>query len=392
MTYLVLGAGMQGTAGAHYLGLFGEAQRIVIADIQKEAAEKAAERVNRLLGRNLCGAVVVDVRQEKSLVSALQGVHGVFSAVDYSFNEQITKVAIQMGCHLVDLGGNTDVVLAQLRLHEQAQLKGVSIIPDCGLAPGLGNTLAAYALERLDQTQSIQVRCGGLPQKPRPPLDYKLVFSIRGLTNEYFGKAWVIRNSQRVEIDTFSEKEELRFDAPVGECEAFVTTGGSSTCPWSFLGKLENFDYKTVRYKGHFEKVKCMMDLGLLDLKPVRVRSTAGEWVEIAPRELFHQVVPERIAFPEDKDLVVLRVTAEGVKNQKPMKIQYELLDFHSDQTGFTAMERSTSYPAAQVLIHAVKGLSKKGVVPLELALNHSSYLRDLSRSDLKIRGLSLDS
>jgi lysine 6-dehydrogenase len=286
------------------------------------------------------------------------------------------------------LGGNTDVVLAQLKLHEQALLKNISVIPDCGLAPGLGNTLAAYALEQFDQAKQIRVRCGGLAQTPKGPLDYKLVFSIRGLTNEYFGKAWVIRNSKRIEIDTFTEKETVTFDAPVGECEAFVTTGGSSTVPWSFLGKVENFDYKTVRYKGHFEKMKCMLDLGLLDLTPVKVKAADGAWVEVAPRELFHQVIPSRISFPEDKDLVVLRVTAEGIKNGASHKVQYDLLDFQCEKTGFTAMERSTSYPAAQVLIHAVKGLSKKGVLALELALDNKRYLRDLDQSDLKIRGI----
>ncbi len=240
----------------------------------------------------------------------------------------------------------------------------------------------------MDQVNDVKIRCGGLAQTPRPPLDYKLVFSVRGLTNEYFGKAWIIRNHRREEISTFTELENIDFASPVGACEAFVTTGGSSTAPWTYEGKVKNYDYKTVRYKGHYDKIKLLIDLGYLDLNPVSINTTSGERVQIAPRELFHELIPSKISFPEDKDLVVLRMTAEGSKNGSPIRLQYDLLDFHCDETGFTAMERSTAYPAAQVLIHGAQGLAKKGVRALEAALDNRSYLEDLQKSDLKITGL----
>jgi lysine 6-dehydrogenase len=152
-----------------------------------------------------------------------------------------------------------------------------------------------------------------------------------------------------------------------------------------FQNKVKTYEYKTVRYPGHYEKIKCMMDLGLLDLEPVEVKDSGGEIRKIAPREIFHAVVPPRIDFPEDKDLVVLRATCRGRKNGKAMEVQFELIDFQDEATGFTAMERGTGFPAAEVLIHAAEGHTKKGVVPLEVALNNENYLNNLKTRELKI-------
>ncbi len=378
--YLVLGSGMQGTAAGYDLAKFGQASRVVMADFRSEVAEAAAKRINQLMKSTVAESLTVDAKNAASLRAALSGMHGLLSATSYELNEGITRAAIEAGVHMVDLGGNTDVVKAQLKMHEDAAARNISIIPDCGLAPGLGNTLAARGIEMLDKAEEIHVRCGGLPQTPRPPLGYKLVFSIKGLTNEYFGKAWIIRNSKVKEIDTFSELETLEFEKPVGSCEAFTTTGGISTCPWTFQDKVKEFTYKTVRYPGHFEKMKCMMDLGLLNTTPVKIGN-----MEVSPRDVFHAVVPEAIRFENDRDLVVLRATCHGMKNGKSKTIQFDLMDFHDEATGFTAMERCTAFPAALVLIHAVQGKTKKGAVPLEVALQNQEFLSDLNAHGLRI-------
>lgn len=383
--YLVLGSGMQGCAAGYYLAQFGSASEVIFADLHKEVAEKAAQRVNRLLDKTLCSFQQVNAKDHQDLVNLMKNVDAVMSATDYSLNLQISLAAIEARVHLVDLGGNTEVVKKQLELSQQATDKELSIIPDCGLAPGLGNTLAAFGLEELDECESIEVRCGGLPQTPRGPLQYKLVFNIRGLTNEYFGKAWAIRNEQLIELDTFSENEQIEFKSPVGTCEAFVTSGGTSTAPWSFLGRVKNFDYKTVRYLGHYEKMKCILDLGLLETNPVAVGET---W--IAPREVFHAVASQSLDFPQDKDLVVLRTTCRGIKNKKNVLWQFDLLDFQDEQTGFSAMERTTGFPAALVLIYAARGEAQRGAIPLEKAIPNKKYLRELVQNGLQIEGLPL--
>ena len=374
--YLVLGAGMQGTAAAFDLARFGEAELVLLADVEMDRAESAATRVNRLIGGGLIQAAQVDVQDRGALIGALEGVDVALSAVPYRFNLGITEAAIAARTGLCDLGGNTEIVLKQLKFDPQAKEAEITVIPDCGLAPGMANTLAVYAMSKMENPQEVRIWCGGLPQRPKPPLDYKLVFSIEGLTNEYFGKAYVLRDGRVQEVETFTEVEEVEFPPPVGRCEAFITAGGTSTCPWTFEGKLQRYEYKTVRYPGHHGKVKVLLDLGLLDPEPVKV----GE-VWVSPRELFHRVVPPRISFPDDPDLVVLRVHCRGETEE----VQLDLMDFYDEATGFSAMEKTTAFPAAIVTAMIAKGELERGVVPLERAVPPGPFVAELGRRGFRL-------
>ncbi len=379
--YAVLGAGRQGTAAAYDMARFGDAASVVLLDFDQDRAAQAARRVNELVRGDVARAAKVDVRDHASVVRALTGVHAALSAVPYTFNLALTRASIEAGCSFCDLGGNTQIVLEQWTLDAEAKKKKVAVVPDCGLAPGLANVLAAYVKARLDRCHSIKMRCGGLPQKPKPPLGYKLVFNIGGLTNEYFGRAHVLRGGKLQEVETFSELETLDFPDPVGRCEAFVTSGGTSTVPRSFEGEVDELDYKTVRYPGHFEKFKVLKDLGLLELEPVEV-----DGVPVVPRKVFHRVAAPRIDFPEDKDLVVLRVEAEGTAQGKPLRVCMDVLDFHDDATGFTAMERTTGFPAAMVAEELARGHVEPGVKPLESkALDHTLLVEDLGRRGIRV-------
>lgn len=381
LRFAVIGSGMQGTAGGYDLVHFGSAEQVIMADVSEERAHQAATKINRLTGKQTASARKIDARNKAELTKLASDVDGILSATSYELNLGITEAAIEGGAHLVDLGGNTDVVFSQMKLSPIAKEKSLSIIPDCGLAPGLGNTLAALAISQFDEPETVQIRCGGLPQKPKGPLDYKLVFSVRGLTNEYFGKAWIIQNGKRVCVDTFQDVETLEFQSPVGRCEAFPTSGGTSTIPWTFEGKVKHLDYRTVRYPGHFAKMKCILDLGLLDTEAIDVGG-----VKVAPREVFHSIVPQKIAYPNDPDLVVLRVSAKGQKSGKKTSITYDLMDFQDPNTGFSAMERTTAYPAALVLLHAARGKAQKGVVALETALDNQAYFDELLTHGISIK------
>ncbi len=378
--YLVLGAGMQGTAAACDFARFGEAETVILADLDLERAEAAARRVNRLIGGELARPARVDVTDERSLAQALEGADVALSAVPYRFNLGITRAAIVASVGMCDLGGNTELVLEQLQLDPQAKEAGVTIIPDCGLAPGMANTLAVYAMAKMEEPREVRIWCGGLPQDPKPPLGYKLVFSIEGLTNEYFGRAYILRDGQVREVETFTELEEIEFPPPVGRCEAFITAGGTSTCPWTFAGKLKTYEYKTVRYPGHYEKVKAILDLGLLDPEPIEVGGA-----KVSPRELFHRVVPPRLAFPEEKDLVVLRVACRGEDQGVPLEIQLDLMEFHDDATGFSAMERTTAFPAAIVAEMIARGELEHGVIPLERAVPPGPFVAELARRGFRL-------
>lgn len=374
-TMAVIGAGMQGTAAGYDMARFGAAH-VRMFDVDASAAAAAAARINTLVGRDAASGHALDARDHAAVVAALTGVKAVLSGTPYYLNEGLARAAIEAGASFGDLGGNTDVVWAELALDAQAKAKGVSIIPDLGLAPGMGNTLAAYGMSRVNNPRRARIRCGGLPQHPRPPLGYKVVFSVEGLTNEYFGKAVFLRDGKRIEIDTFDELEALSFDG-IGALEAFTTSGGTSTCPWTFEGKLESYDYKTIRYPGHFEKIKLMKDLGFLDLE---AREVKGQ--RVVPRDLFHTLAREKLAFPGDRDMVLLRVEVEG-----DVTLCLEIVDRHDEATGFTAMERTTAFPASIVCLMMARGEVAPGAHSLERAIDNERFVAELALRDIVMTG-----
>jgi len=188
-TYAVLGAGRQGTAAAYDLAKFSDAKQIILADIDQETAENAAKRINQLIGREVAVGIGLDVSDNVALRETLKGVEVTLSAVPYFFNLEITKACIEVGSSLCDMGGHTGVVREQLALDAEAKAAGISIVPDCGMGPGLNVTMAAYAQELLDETDSVHIFDGGLPQNPAPPWNYQATFHINGLTNEMDGQA-----------------------------------------------------------------------------------------------------------------------------------------------------------------------------------------------------------
>jgi lysine 6-dehydrogenase len=379
--YAILGAGRQGTAAAWGLARYAAAESVTLADVDERIARQSADRVNALAGRAVARAARLDATDPVTTRALLHGHHACVSCVPYFLNEDIARVAIDARVHFCDLGGNTDVVERELALHPDAARAGVSVIPDCGLAPGLGNTLGALAVSRFDSDIDVHVRCGGLPLQPRPPLQYMLVFSIHGLINEYTGEGEFLRDGKLVRVPTLTEKEEIEFPTPVGKAEAVVTSGGTSTAPKTWLGKVRTYDYKTVRYPGHWDRIRALHDLGFLDKAPV----TLGP-VSVRPRDLAAALLVPRLSFPGEHDLVVLRVSAEGAKGGKRGRVQFDVLEFLDDATGFTAMERTTAYPAALVAEMMARGETMRGAIPLEASVPPGPYVERLRGWGIGIR------
>jgi len=387
-TYVVAGAGRQGVAAAYDLAAQAHASEVRILDRDAALAQEAAARVDRLAGRKVAVAGTLDAGEVDAAERAFRGADCVLSAVPYFLNPGLARAAIAAKASFCDLGGNTAVVAEELALDLEARAAGVTIVPDCGLAPGMANTLAAYLVERMHQPRAVHIRVGGLPQRPRPPLDYMLVFAIEGLTNEYTGEAILLRDGKVTRVPTLTEVEALDFPAPVGRCEAFTTSGGTSTCPETYKGRLETYDYKTVRYPGHVEKIRVLNDLGLLGLERVDVPVAVGskERASVAPRALLHEVVSKRLHFPGEKDLVVMRVVCIGRDERgAPVEIRYEMVDLHDEATGFSAMERTTAYPAAIVAAYLASGLAPRGALPLEKAVPGALFVPEAVRRGLKL-------
>jgi len=378
--YAVLGAGRQGTAAAYDMARWGNARRIIMADRDMEAARRAADRVNRMVGAAIAEPAQVDVTDLDAVERLLRGVDAALSAVPYIYNLGITRAAIRARCSLCDLGGNTAIVRQQHAFHEEALAAGVSIIPDCGQVPGLGTTLIVYAMELLDGAVDVYMWDGGIPQNPRPPFNYLLTFHIAGLTNEYAEPAIFLRNWEIVEVEPMTELETVEFPPPIGTLEAFVAGGGTSTMPWTFRGRLRTLQNKTLRHPGHFAQLRAFYDLGLWDTRPIRV----GD-VEVVPREVFHVLFEPKVTFPGDKDTVIVRVRAVGKKDGRDAEAVVELIDHFDEETNFTAMERATGWSAAIVAEMMAHGRTPRGAGGVETFVPARPFVEEMRRRGLNV-------
>ena len=383
--YAVLGAGRQGVAAAYDLARFGEADEITLFDVDEGHARRAAERVNALIENSVAQAAALDVQESSQLERALKGFDATLSAVPYRFNVGITKAALKAKTPLCDLGGNTETVFKQRKLGDEAKAAGAAAVPDCGLAPGTANVLAIYAMLLVEKQgakpHEIKMYCGGLPQQPKPPLDYQLLFSVAGLLNEYLSPVHVLQGGRVRTVESLTELEEIEFPEPVGGCEAFYTSGGTSTGPWTFEGVLDRYEYKTVRYRGHCEKIRTLRDLGLLDEELVEIDGQS-----ISPRRVFAAATTRRLDFKEP-DLVVLRVICRGQvePSHELVEARLDLLDYFDEQTGFTAMERTTGFSAAIVMHLLAKGEVAPGVHTPDQAVPVEPYVEALLKRGFRL-------
>jgi lysine 6-dehydrogenase len=383
-TYAVLGAGRQGTAAAYDMARLGEAKRVILADQDLSIAERAARRVDHLFGASVAQAARVDVTDLDAVEGVLAGVDAFLSAVPYYFNLDLTRVAVKVGASMCDLGGNTDIVRKQHAFDAEAREKGISIIPDCGQVPGMGSSLIVYSMGLLDEATDVYMWDGGLPQNPQPPFDYLLTFHVAGLTNEYAEPGIFLRDGKITLVEPMTELEGVDFPDTLGHLEAFVAGGGTSTMPWTFEGKLRTLQNLTLRYPGHYRQLRAFWDLGLWDLKPVRVGKD-----DIVPREVFQALYEPKVTFPHDseksKDIVLVRVKAVGKKDGHAAQAIVELVDRFDEQTGFTAMERTTGWDGAIVAEMMAHGQTPRGAGGVESFVPAVPFMNELKRRGFNI-------
>ena len=378
-SYIVLGSGRQGLAAAYDLANFGDAERITVADADLQRAKAAADRVNQLVGRKAAEPLALDVRDENAVARAMHGHDVVLSAVPYFYNLGLTKIALAQGVSFCDLGGHTETVRQQHALDSEAKQAGVRIIPDCGLGPGMGNNLAVYAMGLVGEPEHIYMFDGGLPQNPQPPWNYSLTFNIEGLTNEYYGGMTVLREGKLQHVPCFTEFEIVDVP-PLGKLEAFLIAGGASTAPWTFLGKLQTYQLKVLRYPGTFAQLKAFHDLGLFELKPVQVNGK-----DVVPRQLFHALYEPKVRIDDDKDICIIRVVARGKKGGKPAEVEVDLIDSYDEATGFTAMQRTTGWHLAIIAAMIAKKETPLGSIPLEVAVPGEAIVREGRKRGFRI-------
>jgi lysine 6-dehydrogenase len=368
---------LQGSACAYDLLQDTDVKEVRLADVH---VSHLPEFLAPLSGPRLI-PTPLDVRDHEAVLGAMRRCDAVMSAIPYYFNFDMARLAVEAGVHFCDLGGNTEIVFKQKELDAQAKQKNITVVPDCGLAPGMVNILAQYGIEQLDTVDSVKIFVGGLPQHPEPPLNYMLVYSLEGALDYYTTLSWVLRNGKRTQVKALSEREPVTFDS-LGTLEAFHTAGGLSTMAFRYEDKIPTMEYKTLRYPGHAALMEDIRSLGLLSLEPVDVKGT-----KVVPRDAFIASVMPKLHKPKGRDLVALRVVVSGKKNGAAASKSFELVDKYDEKHEISAMMRTTGYSLSITGLMQARGqVTPPGVHTPDECIPPAAYIAELKKRGIDIK------
>lgn len=376
MKFLVLGAGRMGYAAVYDLIRSPKVEKVVVADRDAKCVKNAVERLNdpKIV------PVELDITKESDVVALMKSVDVAISCVPYENNYELAKAALEAKTHFVDLGGNESVVEKTFLLNDLAKERKITIMPDLGLAPGMVSMLAVAAADMLDELYEIRIRVGGLPVDSDNFLGYSHSFALEGLVNEYAEDVTLIRDGRMMQVPPLSEVEKIEFPKPFGELEAFTTSGGISTLPKTYEGKIQHLDYKTIRYKGHCQQISLLQQLGLMSQEQVKLKGG-----KVVPRDLLIYLLDQKLA-KDEPDVILLRVTVTGVKDKEPRQFVWEGIEFSDQAECLSAMMRMTAFPASIIAQMIARGdIKERGVVRQETSVPVKLFL-----AEMESRGLHL--
>jgi lysine 6-dehydrogenase len=376
MRVLVIGAGMMGWAAAFDLARSERVQAVTLVDKDELRLGDAVERANRLTDSSKVAGVRLEAADIGAALELMRGHDGALSAVPYYFNLGLAQAAIRAGCHFADLGGNNVVVQQEFKCELQAQAAGIAIAPDCGLSPGMASILGGELLRRIGgKADALKIYVGDLPQTPRPPFNYELVFSVEGLFNQYNEPAKILPGGRVVTVEALTEVETFRMDG-LPELEAFHNSGGTSTLPETFQGQVGECFEKTLRYPGHVATLRTLSDLELFSSEKRRVDGALE-----AQRQSMASLFEEKLK-SDQSEVTLLRVEA----HHQDMIASFSLIDYADPATGMTSGMRTTAWPASIVLQMLISGeISKRGGIRQEIDVPAQLFLSEMAQRGLHI-------
>ena len=365
MTIAVLGAGMVG--------------RAIALDLAKDHAVTSfdlnAANLAELKGRNdAVQTVAANLSQFEEYNNWLAPFDMVVTAVPGFMGYKTLEAVINCGKNVVDISFFAEDAL---QLDKVAKEKNVSVITDCGVAPGMSNLIVGRYDEEV-QIKSFECYVGGLPLHPQPPYYYKAPFSPVDVVQEYIRPARLVENGIEVIKPALSERENIYFDS-VGELEAFNTDGLRSLV--HTMKHIPDMKEKTLRWPGHIDLIIALQKAGMFDEEPVCLNG-----VQISPLDFITtKLINEWKLDVNEKEFTIMKVVLKGDKQI----IEYHLYDEYDVATNTSSMSRTTGYTCAAAVHLIAKGLfSKKGVFPPEWVGNDKACF-DFVMNYLKERNVS---
>jgi saccharopine dehydrogenase-like NADP-dependent oxidoreductase len=276
---LILGSGK---IGALISGLLAESgsYQVQLADVDGAAAEAV---VKAHASANL-QAFTVDAANTDALAAhvAKHPANAVISSLPFYCNVGVAEVARRAGMHYFDLTEDVEVTRKVRAIADGAKH---AFVPQCGLAPGFISIAAHELITHFDEVRTVKLRVGALPQHPNNVLKYSLTWSTEGLINEYGNPCQAVADGRVVEVAPLEGLEEIEIDGTL--YEAFNTSGGLGSLAETYGKRAESMNYKTIRYPGHCEQMRLLMN----DLKLNHDRSTLKRVLENAVPQTLQDVV-----------------------------------------------------------------------------------------------------
>jgi len=361
MKILVLGCGNIGSVAAGDLAESLPSAEIVLADMNKSRAEEVVSKI----GQDNVSWIQTDASDHRELISTLKKFDLAIGALPGWIGYRVCKASIRANVDLVDVSFMPEDVMS---LNQAASKAKVSILPDCGMSPGLSSILVGHAVSKLDQVESVHMLNGGIPQRPVPPLDYVITWSAKDLIELYTRKAKIVKGGKIIQVEAMSGLEEIVFPS-VGKLNAFYTDGLRTLLHTVKVSK-EMWE-KSLRYPGHIEKIKLLKTLGFFEEKPIEV-----EGIRVCPREVTAKLLERKLKRPEVPDMVPMLVEVSGLKDGKHVMYTFHMLDRFDKKRKVTALARTTAYTTSVISqLVANKLIKEKGVIPPEkLGMNEKLY------------------
>jgi len=367
MRILVVGCGKVGSEIARDLATSDEVDSIVAMDASSQNLKLLRKRVPKIR------TVKLSISQKTPLHALLGKVDLVCGALPGRLGFDLMSETVKAGKDTVDISYTPrDAFLLQRRAKEV----GCRVVPQCGVAPGFTNMCVGDASRRMEKMNSVEIFVGGLPEKPEPPLNYRIVFSLEDVVNEYSRPVQVIEDGKLKKVDALSGRGLTSFPG-VGRLEYFLTDGLGSL-PRSYPRTREMHEF-TLRYPGHADMMQTLRALGFFERNPVKI-----DGVEVEPRQLSIELLRPAMSQGSPEDFLALRVDVKGLSQGKKIHLRYQLLDHYNRRSGVSAMARTTAYPCTSVALLMGRGeIKESGIItPERIAQNERLFQFVLGRLD----------
>jgi lysine 6-dehydrogenase len=368
MKILVVGCGKVGSEIARDLAGSDEVDSVVAMDASSQNLKLLRKRVP-----NKTQMVKLSISQKNRLHGLLRKVDLVCGALPGRLGFDLISETVKAGRDTVDISYTPrDAFL----LRAKAKEVGCRVVPQCGVAPGFTNMCVGDASRRMEKMTSVEIFVGGLPEKPEPPLNYRIVFSLEDVVNEYSRPVQVIEEGKQRKVDPLSGRGDISFPG-IGKLEYFLTDGLGSL-PRSFPRTREMHEF-TLRYPGHADMMSTLRVLGFFEQNRVKIGG-----IEVEPRHLSIELLREAMSRGSPEDFLALRVDVKGLSRGKKIHLRYQLLDHYNRRSGVSAMARTTAYPCTSIALLMGRGrIRETGIVtPERIAQDEGLFQFVLDRLD----------